>query len=241
MCARHPAAVRVPADKRLYLRRIRLVHHCSCLGSCQLALFQVAVAHHLEQDREDDEAEVRVADQMPREAVQEANFVANYGRWARLLAEGAGAILDLRVAVKNAICINWVLTWHRFRVQLNWRDALLRSEVNVGFAIHGAIVAQEVQEGDRAADTGRGNEGGTLARCVDSAGVVCIDAHLNVGVVVVDVDTWRVAHVQVPARFTWVAGVLAPHALEVRCAHGAIGSEDTIKLLVVVLHDRGSV
>ena len=124
------------------------------------------------------------------------------------------------------------------KLQLSWRDALFRSEVDVGFAIHGTVVAQEVQEGDRTADTGFCDEGSTLARRVDSAGIVGVNAHLNVRVVVVHVYSRARTFVHIPARFVWVAGVLAPHALEVRRADRAVRLEDAVQLLVVVHHDR---
>ena len=147
------------------------------------------MAHNLEQDSEDNEAEVGVADQFPREAVQEANLIGHDGRWARLLAERACTVLVISVAEKRAIGRYRILTRHSFRVQLTWRDALFRSEVDVRFTIHGAIVAQEVQEGDRTADTGCSDERSNLARSVDSAGVVCVNANLNVSVVVVHIDS----------------------------------------------------
>lgn len=124
---------------------------------------------------------------------------------------------------------------------MTWGDALCRREVDVGVTVHGAIVAQEVEEGNRAAHTGFSDERGALARGIDGASVVSIDAHLNVRIVVVDIDAWAHSFVDVPASLLRVTSILTPHTLEVGCAYRAISLEDTVKLLVVVHHDRGIV
>ena len=124
---------------------------------------------------------------------------------------------------------------------MTWGDAFCRREVDVGVTVHGAIVAQEVEEGDRAAYTGFSDERCALARRVNGASVVSIDAHLNVRVVIIDINAWAHSFVDVPASLLRVASILTPHALKVGCTYRAISLEDTIKLLVVVHHNRGIV
>ena len=114
----HPAGVStlvIPARHRCCWSR--LVYHCSSLCPRQLALLQITMAHNLEQDCETNEAKIRVADQFPREAIEEADFIAHNGWWARLLAERACAVKVIGVAKKNAVRWHWVLTRHCFIVQ----------------------------------------------------------------------------------------------------------------------------
>lgn len=76
----------------------------SCLASrLELLLIDPAVLEDLEDQSEQDEAEVGVANQFPAEAVEEGNFVVDDGRRAHLLAEGARAVIDVVIAVQCVI------------------------------------------------------------------------------------------------------------------------------------------
>jgi len=103
---------------------------------------------HLEQNGEDNEAEVGPSDKLPGEAIEEANLVSDNGGWARFLAERASTVRNLSVVEEYAIGWDWVLARDSNRVQLAWCHSQCRSEVNVGETVRGAVVPEEVQEGN---------------------------------------------------------------------------------------------
>jgi hypothetical protein len=98
----------------------------------------------LEQNSEQDEAEVGPSDQFPREAVKETNLVADNGRWASLLAERASAVRHFVVAIKNTVGRHWILAWHGFRVELAFSDAQISREIDVGITVWGTVITEEV-------------------------------------------------------------------------------------------------
>lgn len=116
------------------------------------------MTHNLEENGEEDKSEVGVTNKLPTETIQEANLVVHDGRRARLLAERAGTIGDVVVAIEDSIGRYRVLAWHGLAIKLSWGYTFGRSEVNVGKTVHGSIVSKEVEEGDGAADTSCGNE-----------------------------------------------------------------------------------
>ena len=87
-----------------------LIPLSGCLGLSKLSLLNVAVLEHLEEDGKEDKAEVRVANNLPGEAVKETDFVADNGRWASFLTERAGTVSDIRVAIECFIFTNGILT-----------------------------------------------------------------------------------------------------------------------------------
>lgn len=142
---------------------------------------------HLPDNGEADEAKVAVADNLPAEAIQEADGVVN-DRWsADFLAVGARAVFNLLVAVQSLVVRHTVLARVRRRVQ---ETRCLRlffpccREVDPRLTVHGAIAAKEVEEGDRATNCSCGNETSSLAGGENGAGIVVINAHLHVRVVV---------------------------------------------------------
>ena len=70
------------------------------------------MTHNLEENGEDNESEVRVANKLPAETIKEANLVVHDRRRARLLAERAGTIGDVVVAIEDSIGRYGVLAWH---------------------------------------------------------------------------------------------------------------------------------
>ena len=63
----------------------------------------------LEEDGKEDKAEVGVADNLPREAIKETDFITDNGGRASLLTERAGTVGDFCVAVENFVFVNRVL------------------------------------------------------------------------------------------------------------------------------------
>lgn len=181
-------SVRVSA--RLRRSRASLVHQSGRLRPSQFPLLQVAVADYLEEDGEENEAEVGPSDKLPREAVQEADLVTDDWRWAGLLAEGASAIRDLVVAEEDTVGGNWILARDSFGDELTRSHSFCRREVDVRETVRSAVIPEEVEETDGTADACSSDKRRALARCVDRARVVVLNADLDVGVVEVDADSW---------------------------------------------------
>ena len=90
------------------------------------------MAHNLEQDSEENEAEVWPADKLPWESIKKADLVADNGWRTGLLAERASAVRDLIVAVQDSIFRDWVLAGYSLWDQLAWRDSFRCGEIDVG-------------------------------------------------------------------------------------------------------------
>jgi len=75
----------------------------------KLSLLDPAVLKDLEEDSEEDKAKVGIADNLPREAVKETDFITDNGRRASLLTERASTVGDFCVAVENFVFVNRVL------------------------------------------------------------------------------------------------------------------------------------
>lgn len=116
------------------------------------------MTHNLEENGEDNESEVGVANKLPAETIKEANLVVHDRRRARLLAERAGTIGDVVITIEDSIGRYGVLALHGLAIKLSWGYTFGGSEVNVGQTVHGSIVSKEVEERDGAADTSSGDE-----------------------------------------------------------------------------------
>lgn len=69
----------------------------------------------------------------------------------------------------------------------------------------------------------------------DSTGIVTVNLNLHI-CIYLSIQSDIIVP-EKPIGFVWVAGVLAPHTLQVDCTDWAIVGEHSIKLIVVVLHD----
>lgn len=123
--------------REVYVDRSTLTHHATalttgadgsrdrlvgsdCVAGCfELALFQVTVREHLEEDGEEDEAAVGPANDFPREAVKETDLVVHDWGWASLLTVRACAVFHASVAPQRVI--HGRLTGDRFRDQVACR------------------------------------------------------------------------------------------------------------------------
>ena len=68
------------------------------------------MTHNLEENGEDNESEVGVANKLPAETIKEANLVVHDRRRASLLAERAGTIGDVVITIEDSI--GGTGSWH---------------------------------------------------------------------------------------------------------------------------------
>ena len=140
-------------------RRVHIVDLRSPTCSLQLPLFDEAVLHDLVEDGESNEAKVAVADNLPGEAVEEANLIGDDRRWADFGTEGAGAVLHLVVAPERVIDHGFAGDGRRVQVAGCFCFAfLILRKVDVGEGVGRAIRAEEVKESYSTADASSSDE-----------------------------------------------------------------------------------
>ena len=208
----------------------QLVLHRAAFFFVLFLLLQLLLSEAAEggdDDRNDQERSVGVGHQQPVGPLEETDVAVDVGHGAGQVAVGAAARLDVRVVVERPV-LNVVVAVVGQAVQVR-RRGVRQLEVDDRVPRVLPVVPQEVHEGDGGGDGGLGDEGLLLAGLEDGAGVVGGDLEGGQGVLDVASNVGLVASGRDEVAHGTVAGVLAPHLLQVGSAYWTVLKEHCVK------------
>ena len=148
------------------------------------------MCEYLEHDGEQDEAQVRPANDLPREAIKEAYFIIDDRGWTSCGAESTSRVFHVWIAPQSVINQGLALFVLGVKVARSLIGIVL-SEIDIALGVGRTVRTQEVHESDCTAHTCCGDERSLLARCVDCACVSIVNANLDVGEVEITVAIRR--------------------------------------------------